>query len=1203
MPESLPPAEIEQLRKDLDRVVLACAASVAAISLVALGAWRAVTLNWISFTLIVPPPRSAAIMFVLLGSALGLRQIAAGRRWADRVALFLAGTVLGAALWLALAIMLDRTPSWIEWLDSPTITIAGQAVGQMGRNGALVFIASSLSFLAFSPALERFIRLRHAAVVVAALITFPCFFNLIGFTAGNPVFTGSQVFSMTLANSLNFALFNAGLLISVVPSFWFRKWLFGVDEMTALPPLMRRHRKVWTIVGLWIGGILTVIVIYIRVQTSAQRERTAGELRSMAELKAHEIEAWRAERFAGARVLARLPAIAAAMQAAAGSDHRQKVDELARWLREYELAFNYRRILALDAAMEPLAAQWDHPVLSVPALRDQLHRAGGAAEVTELAPYIDAAGELRWDLLVLIRPDPAAAPVGAIVLQANVGRALWPILRAWPEGNKTGQFVLWYHSGSRLFSLGGLRSAPNARDAGERPFGQVRDLTDSNLLLARVANGERALIDGVDVRGIPIVGLGQWITRSNWLLSARVDANEVYAPVRRNAWEVIAISTLIFGVVGLAIARTWRERQRDLVHDRLAAELEQKRAAARLGAVLKHARDPMLIFDADWRIIEANQCAVETYGWTLEELRGMRGRELRSASGAATYERDIDHASADAGGTFETEHRRSDGTVFPVEISSRAVEIDGRRHTFAIVRDITERKRAEAALRASEERYRLIAENTSDVIWLHDRATDRFTYTSPSSLSLLGYQPEEIVNRKLFDLVAPASLDAARCAVEQAVSSATAARASVHLAVELEMRHKDGRLVPTEAVVSALSDATGRVTHLLGVSRDITERRKARETLEKFNSELEDQVELRTAELAARNREIEALVDSIPDTVLLCDERGDLITSHFAQTRDTPLPFARAGGVGGLSPQHPILLEIARELHAAAWTSQESMMMEFDRSIGGVDYSIEARATPAGENRLLILLRDISSRKRGERIVQANLERERQLSDMKTQFISVASHEFRTPLAAATGSLELLERHAAKITEAKRLELLARAQKSLSRLTTIMDNVLQLSRADSGRVKVKRMNIDLVQFVQDSIRDVEMGDRQQHTFVFAPSGTSTPVPIDTNLFNHILSNVLSNAVRYSPAGTTITVTLAIGAETFTLTIADEGIGIPEAERDRVFEPFARGSNVGQINGTGLGLNIVKRYTEMLGGRIELLPTPRGAAFRVNLPAV
>jgi signal transduction histidine kinase len=353
--------------------------------------------------------------------------------------------------------------------------------------------------------------------------------------------------------------------------------------------------------------------------------------------------------------------------------------------------------------------------------------------------------------------------------------------------------------------------------------------------------------------------------------------------------------------------------------------------------------------------------------------------------------------------------------------------------------------------------------------------------------------------------------------------------------------------------------------------------------------------------LAARNREIEALVESIPDTVLLFDGRGELITSHFAQNRASAFPFVSAGGGGGLSKQHPVLLEIARELHAVAWASQEAIMLEFERNINGVDYSIEARATPAGENRLLILLRDISARKRGERVAQANLERERQLSEMKTQFISVASHEFRTPLAAATGSLELLERHAAKITEAKRVELLTRAQRSLGRLTTIMDNVLQLSRADSGRVTVKRISIDLVQFVQDVIREVEAGDRQQHAFSYQHSGHGDAVPIDTNLLNHILSNLLGNAVRYSPSGTKISVVLEIGAQAFSFTIADEGIGIPEAERERVFEPFARGSNVGQINGTGLGLNIVKRYTEIMGGRIELLPTERGAAFCVTLP--
>ena len=220
---------------------------------------------------------------------------------------------------------------------------------------------------------------------------------------------------------------------------------------------------------------------------------------------------------------------------------------------------------------------------------------------------------------------------------------------------------------------------------------------------------------------------------------------------------------------------------------------------------------------------------------------------------------------------------------------------------------------------------------------------------------------------------------------------------------------------------------------------------------------------------------------------------------------------------------------------------------------------------------------------------------------MKSQFVSVASHEFRTPLAAAVGSLELLERHASKLTEVKRGELLGRTRNSLGRLTDIMNDVLQLSRADSGRVQVKWMNVDLGRFAQDVVNEVADGDRQAHTISFQQSGGPATVPIDTNLLNHILSNLVGNAARYSPAGTTISITLALDPAAFTLTIADEGIGIPEAERERIFEPFVRGSNVGQIGGTGLGLNIVKRYTELMGGRIELLPTGRGAAFQVRVP--
>ncbi|HET7534908.1 MAG TPA: ATP-binding protein, partial [Candidatus Didemnitutus sp.] len=136
---------------------------------------------------------------------------------------------------------------------------------------------------------------------------------------------------------------------------------------------------------------------------------------------------------------------------------------------------------------------------------------------------------------------------------------------------------------------------------------------------------------------------------------------------------------------------------------------------------------------------------------------------------------------------------------------------------------------------------------------------------------------------------------------------------------------------------------------------------------------------------------------------------------------------------------------------------------------------------------------------------------------------------------------------------------------------------------------------------QDVVAEAEIGDRHGHRFVFGQTGVAPVVPVDTNLLHHILSNLLGNAVRYSPAGTTISIDLDLGETEFGLTVADEGIGIPEAERAGIFDPFIRGSNVGEIGGTGLGLNIVKRYVELMGGSVQLRPTGRGACFRLRIP--
>jgi len=386
----------------------------------------------------------------------------------------------------------------------------------------------------------------------------------------------------------------------------------------------------------------------------------------------------------------------------------------------------------------------------------------------------------------------------------------------------------------------------------------------------------------------------------------------------------------------------------------------------------------------------------------------------------------------------------------------------------------------------------------------------------------------------------------------------------------------------------------------LMVERNLAEDalRASEERYRLLNMELEQRVALRTSELAARNSEIQALIDSIPDTVLMCDGNGAVISSHLPTEQPSLAQTAR--GPSGASDDL-VHQEIARAFHALALSNGETVVREFDRKLNGTAASIEARATRVGPERMLILLRDISARKRVERDVAAHLERELKLSEMKSQFITVASHEIRTPLATAVGSVGLLERHAGQLPEVKRGELLARTRGALNRLTSIMDDMVMLSRADSGQMRVTRMDVDLERFVSDVVHNAEAADQQRHTFSFESIGGKRVVPADTNLLHHALSNLIENAVRYSPMATKISVVLEFGGQEFSLTVADQGIGILEAERERVFEPFVRGSNVDQVGGTGLGLSLARRYIELMGGWIELLPADRGATFRIGVP--
>ncbi|PTX92359.1 PAS domain S-box protein [Opitutus sp. ER46] len=489
-------------------------------------------------------------------------------------------------------------------------------------------------------------------------------------------------------------------------------------------------------------------------------------------------------------------------------------------------------------------------------------------------------------------------------------------------------------------------------------------------------------------------------------------------------------------------------------------------------------------------------------------------------------------------------------------------------------------------MRRSEERFRAIFDHAA-VGMFETTPGGRITRANPFLAELLGEAAAAWVGRHWTEFVAGDD-------VAPDTPPPTAPR-------ELHCKRREGRpfwgLVSSKIERNADGQALGHICLLQDISAQVT----ARQTLMRFTSELEAQVRQRTAELDARNREVQGLLQANPDLVLRLRTDGTILTVQRAQgaqrlaSIDTNLT---RGGSGVLYDLASRSVEIGRR----AVTEGTTHSVEASVPLPDGECFVELRAAPVGSDNFVVYVRDISARRRLEEETAAMLEKERQVSEMKTRFISVTSHEFRTPMSAAMGSAELLANHLDRLAPAKRTELLSRISQSLRRMTDMLDDVLTLNRMDAGRTQVRFVPVDLRAFLQSVIDEIKLGDRDAHPIDFRPHGTPEDFISDTNLLHHIFSNLLSNAVRYSPAQAPIHVSLELRGTLVSVTVQDHGIGIPPADRARIFEPFERGSNVGTINGTGLGLNIVRRMTELLGGTISVdSETGRGSSFHVTLP--
>lgn len=248
-------------------------------------------------------------------------------------------------------------------------------------------------------------------------------------------------------------------------------------------------------------------------------------------------------------------------------------------------------------------------------------------------------------------------------------------------------------------------------------------------------------------------------------------------------------------------------------------------------------------------------------------------------------------------------------------------------------------------------------------------------------------------------------------------------------------------------------------------------------------------------------------------------------------------------------------------------------------------------------------LQDANSQlRRTEQELQRALEAERQLGELKSRFVSMVSHEFRTPLGIAMSAVELLRNYLDRLPTDKREELLTDIYDSTLRMSGLMEQVLLLGRVEAGRTSCQRASLDLPVLLDKLADESHSASHRRCRVIVTTDGSLEGSTGDESLLRHIVSNLVSNAVKYSPEGTSVEVSARREGTDAVIEVRDRGIGIPEADRARLFDAFHRGTNVGQTPGTGLGLLIVKRCVELHDGQIRFESVEgKGTTFTVRLP--
>lgn len=470
---------------------------------------------------------------------------------------------------------------------------------------------------------------------------------------------------------------------------------------------------------------------------------------------------------------------------------------------------------------------------------------------------------------------------------------------------------------------------------------------------------------------------------------------------------------------------------------------------------------------------------------------------------------------------------------------------------------------------------------------------------NPGCCNMFGYNHSELIGNKI-EILIPEEFRKRHVHHRDHFNTNPENR-SMGLGINLAGRKKDGSTFPVE--ISLNHYGIGEDLRVMALISDITKRAKIEQHISELNDQLELKVTERTQELLRSQYLYVAIARNFPDgTISIFDKNLKYI---FFEGKELYKAGIKSENLLGTSIEKRLPEDVKEEV-------LEHLRKVFEGSGGIIEFKtkgfvFEINAVPLFDsekeiNQILVVERNITAQKKAETEMQGRLDQERALNELKSRFVSMASHEFRTPLSTILSSISLISKYNEGVNSNKILKHIGRIKSSVQNLTGILNDFLSLDKLEAGKIRVNPVSLNISELIEDILEELESMLKENQKIETSYDLKTDIITQDPHILKNILINLTSNAIKYSEGGSVINLSVVVKNDLLTLTINDRGIGIPEEEQNQLFERFFRAKNVTNIGGTGLGLNIVKKYIDLLNGDIKFeSKSGEGTTFIVTLP--